>query len=283
MPSTSGASPGRPAAACCFASKTTTGSDRGASTERAILDDLEWLGFVPDGPAPGTFRAGACEGRQSDRGHIYDDALGVLRAAGLIYACACSRKRIAAADLSPDGDELRYPGTCARRQMPERPGTGLRVRLPPLSVSFDDLRHGSQVQRPAEQCGDLLVRDRDGNWTYQFAVTVDDGKQGITLVVRGDDLLPSTGRQLQLAALLGRVDRPRFLHHPLIMKSTLEKLSKSDGDTGVRELRARGWTAADVIGQAAWQGRLTATVRPCDARAVHRLPALQPFADALCS
>ena len=67
------------------------------------------------------------------------------------------------------------------------------------------------------------------------------------------------------------------------MKSRLEKLSKSDRDTGVRELRAQGWTAADVIGHAAWQGRLTARARPCEARDVHRLPSLQPLADALCS
>jgi glutamyl/glutaminyl-tRNA synthetase len=69
--------------------------------------------------------------------------------------------------------------------------------------------------------------------------------------VRGDDLLESTGRQLQLARLLGRVDSPRFLHHPLIMKSATQKLSKSDGDTGVRDLRARGWTPEAVIGHAA--------------------------------
>jgi glutamyl-tRNA synthetase/glutamyl-Q tRNA(Asp) synthetase len=251
--------------------------------ERAILDDLDWLGFVPDAPATAAFRAGACEGRQSDRGRVYEDALAALRAVGLIYACDCSRKQIAAGDPAHDGEELRYPGTCGRREVPERPDTGLRVRLPPLAVSFDDLLHGPQVQRPAEQCGDLLVRDRDGNWTYQFAVTIDDWRQGITLVVRGDDLLPSTGRQLQLAALAGRTDRPRFLHHPLIMKSALVKLSKSDGDSGVGELRARGWTAADVIGHAAWQGRLTATAQACDAREVHRLPALQALADAICS
>ena len=91
------------------------------------------------------------------------------------------------------------------------------------------------------------MRDRDGNWTYQFAATVDDLVQGVTLVVRGVDLLASTGRQIQLAQLLGRAEPPAFLHHPLIMKSPEQKLSKSDGDTGVRELRARGWTPQQVI------------------------------------
>jgi glutamyl-tRNA synthetase/glutamyl-Q tRNA(Asp) synthetase len=112
---------------------------------------------------------------------------------------------------------------------------------------FVDLRLGPQEQRPSEQCGDLLARDRDGNWTYQFAATVDDYVQGVTLVIRGVDLLTSTGRQIQLARLLGRDEPPEFLHHPLIMKSPHQKLSKSDGDTGIRDLRAKGWTAAQVV------------------------------------
>ena len=155
--------------------------------------------------------------------------------------------------------ELRYPGTCRDRGLAEGPGVGLRVRLEPSVERFVDLRLGPQEQRPSEQCGDLLVRDRDGNWTYQFAATVDDYVQGVTLVIRGVDLLASTGRQIQLARLLGRAEPPAFLHHPLIMKSAAsaggfggprQKLSKSDGDTGIRELRARGWTPAQVIEQA---------------------------------
>ena len=146
--------------------------------------------------------------------------------------------------------ELWYPGTCADRGLAEGPGLGLRVRLPPTVERFVDLRHGLQEQRPSEQCGDLLVRDRDGNWTYQFAATVDDLVQGVTLVVRGDDLLASTGRQIQLARLLGRDEPPEFLHHGLIMKSADQKLRTSDGDTGVRELRARGWTPEQVIERA---------------------------------
>ena len=109
----------------------------------------------------------------------------------------------------------RYPGTCADRGLPEGPGLGLRVRLAPSVERFVDLRHGPQEQRPSEQCGDLLVRDRDGNWTYQFAATVDDHVQGVTLVIRGDDLLASTGRQIQLARLLGRAEAAAgSLHHP---------------------------------------------------------------------
>lgn len=223
--------------------------------ERAILDDLDWLGFVPGAPSTASFRAGACRGRQSDREDIYESALERLRASGLVYACDCSRgdlRRTMAA--SPDGEvsdlELRYSGRCSTKNLAWRQGCGLRVRIDATVERFDDLRHGVQEQRPFEQCGDLLIRDRDGNWTYQFAVTVDDLEQGVTLVIRGDDLLASTGRQLQLARLLGRTEPPLFLHHPLIMKSASQKLSKADRDTSVSGMRAAGRSAEDVIGAA---------------------------------
>ena len=226
--------------------------------EEAILEDLAWLGFEADEPSV----------RQSERHAIYEDALERLRRQGLVYACDCSRSNVAQASNSADAGlvdvaqafrpadaglkpratpELHYPGTCRDRGLADAAGRGLRVRLEPSLERFVDLRLGPQEQRPSEQCGDLLVRDRDGNWTYQFAATVDDYVQGVTLVVRGVDLLASTGRQIQLARLLGRAEPPAFLHHPLIMKSPEQKLSKSDGDTGIRELRAKGWTPAQVI------------------------------------
>jgi glutamyl-tRNA synthetase/glutamyl-Q tRNA(Asp) synthetase len=199
--------------------------------ERALLDDLEWLGFAADEPPV----------RQSARGHLYERALDGLRQRGLVYACECSRSDIVSG---------RYAGTCSAKRLPESAGFGLRVRLEPRIERFNDLRLGRQAQQPFEQCGDLLVRDRHGNWTYQFAVVVDDCLQGITHVVRGEDLLDSTGRQIQLARLLGRATPPAFLHHPLIMKTPSQKLSKSGRDTGVRELRENGWTAAQVIDRA---------------------------------
>ncbi len=196
--------------------------------EDAILEELAWLGFVADGPLV----------RQSERGVIYEAALDSLRQRGLVYACSCSR-----ADLEGG----RYAGTCANRHLPESAGFSLRVRLEPTVERFDDLRLGPQTQQPSQQCGDLLARDRDGNWTYQFAVVVDDWRQGVNLVVRGEDLLDSTGRQIQLARLLGRPEPPRFLHHRLLMKSPTQKLSKSDADTSVRDLRAKGWSREDVL------------------------------------
>ncbi len=236
-----------------------------AEYERAILEDLDWLGFVPDDP-PQTAFAGPCVWRQSDRSGVYETALNMLRAQGLIYACDCSRSGMAS--LAAPGGELRYPGTCANKGLQERTGLGLRVRLDPSVERVDDLRHGSLEQRPSEQCGDLLVRDREGNWTYQFAVTVDDQTQGVTLVIRGDDLLASTGRQIQLARLLGRVTPPRFLHHALLMKTPTQKLSKADGDTSVRDLRMLALAPADVIGRAARSAGLIADDRPVSASEV---------------
>jgi glutamyl-tRNA synthetase/glutamyl-Q tRNA(Asp) synthetase len=196
--------------------------------EAALLEDLHWLGFNADGALV----------RQSERGDVYEHALDTLRRRGLVYACACSRSEMGSG---------RYPGTCSRKALPERPGTSLRVRLEPTIERFIDLRLGAQAQQPSEQCGDLVVRDRHGNWTYQFAVVVDDWLQGVTLVVRGEDLLDSTGRQIQLARLVGRDAPPAFFHHELLMKSPAQKLSKSDGDSGVRDLRAKGWSARQVI------------------------------------
>ena len=216
--------------------------------EQAILEDLDWLGFVPDDPPASAFRSGPCRSRQSDRDDVYEAALARLRAADLLYACECSRSEIAAVS---SGGELRYPGTCATKQLAERPGRGLRVRLNRSTERFHDLRHGTLDQRPFEQCGDLLVRDRDGNWTYQFAVVVDDAEQGVNLVIRGDDLLASTGRQIQLARVLGRIEPPQFFHHALVMKTPTQKLSKADAATSVRDLRAAGWTPDAVIGRAA--------------------------------
>jgi glutamyl/glutaminyl-tRNA synthetase len=214
--------------------------------ERAILDCLDWLGFRPDLFPTDAFRRGVCDSRQSDRSRYYLEAVEILRSQGLVYACDCSRKRILD-DGAPTSGELVYDGYCRDRHLPLSDGIGWRVKLPPGIERFTDLRLGPQAQDPSAQCGDLLIRDRLGNWTYQFAVTVDDWRQRIDLVVRGTDLLPSTGRQILLARLLGRNTPPAFLHHPLIMKSATQKLSKSDRDTGIVELRAAGWTPAQVL------------------------------------
>lgn len=214
--------------------------------ETGILDDLDWLGFVPDIYPTGAYRAGRCEGRQSDRDAVYREAARVLTEQGRLYACACTRRELGTFD-GVAGIERPYPGTCRERGLPLTGGCGWRVRLDDTVEPFVDALLGPQVQRPAAQCGDLLIRDRRGNWTYQFAVTVDDHEQQIDLVVRGRDLLESTGRQIQLARLLGRTTPPAFMHHRLVMKTPDQKLSKTDGDAGVRGLRAAGWSPASVL------------------------------------
>jgi glutamyl/glutaminyl-tRNA synthetase len=220
--------------------------------EAGILDDLDWLGYRPDIFPTDAYRAGLCDGRQSDRDSVYREALGRLREQGLVYACECSRRVAAqAAPASPtEFSELRYPGVCRHKQLPLIDGYGWRLRIDPGVEEFVDERLGKQRQDPEQQCGDVLLRDRHGNWTYQFAVTVDDWLQHVDYVIRGVDLLSSTGRQIRIARLLGRAQPPTFLHHPLIMKTPEQKLSKSDGDTGVRDLRVRGWSPNDVIAEA---------------------------------
>jgi glutamyl/glutaminyl-tRNA synthetase len=221
--------------------------------ETGILDDLDWLGYRADIFPTDAFRAGRCDGRQSDRDHVYRDAFEILRQKGLVYACDCTRRSLletTPARASVDTSELYYRGHCRDKNLPLTDGYGWRVRMEPGVESFEDVRLGTQRQDPSDQCGDVLLRDRHGNWTYQFAVTVDDWRQHIDFVIRGVDLLASTGRQIRIARLLGRAAPPAFLHHPLIMKRADQKLSKSDGDTGVRDLRARGWSPAEVIAAA---------------------------------
>jgi len=219
--------------------------------ERAILDDLDWLGFAPDLYPTAAFRGGPCEGRQSDREEIYRAALQRLFRSNAVYACECTRRVLTAVPGPEPGCEITYPGTCRDKGLPLIDGYGWRVRLDDTLERFDDALLGPQSQRPAAQCGDLLIRDRLGNWTYQFSAAVDDLWQGADLVIRGIDLLESTGRQIQLARLLGRRTPATFMHHPLIMKTREQKLSKSDGDTGVRALAAAGWTRDRILAEAA--------------------------------
>ena len=196
--------------------------------EAALLEDLAWLGFTPDDVVP----------RQSERDAAYRAVLETFITRGLVYGCTCSRAEVGGP---------RYPGTCRERGIALTDDVHWRVRFDPGVETFDDLLCGPQSQEPSAQCGDLVIRDRLGNWTYQWAATIDDHLQSVTHIIRGVDLLDSTGRQMKLARLAGRETPATFMHHPLIMKSATQKLSKSDGDTGIRELRRRGLSAADVI------------------------------------
>ena len=126
----------------------------------------------------------------------------------------------------------------------------VRVRLDEGEVHFWDALAGDCVQHPAQQCGDIAVIDRNGCWTYQFAVVVDDLRHGINLVIRGEDIAPSTGRQLALGRLLGMAAAPVYLHHGLLTDATGRKLSKRDFDADIHSLFLAGTAGAAVLGQA---------------------------------
>ena len=180
----------------------------------------------------------------------------------MAYRCDCSRKSIAArSPLGADG-ERRYSGYCRDRDVPEDRPHGLRIRLQPGAEAFHDGFLGPQSQDPSQQCGDLLIRDRAGDWTYQLAVVVDDMRHGVNLIVRGQDLLPSTGRQLRLARLLGRTEAPRFFHHPLIVDAAGVKLSKKTAAGALADERRRGRDPGDVLGEAAFRVGLAPSPAP---------------------
>lgn len=204
--------------------------------DAALLEDLAWLGFVADiGPV-----------RQTDADAVaaYDAAERRLRDAGLVYGCACTRSTFAAwaASHPTPWQGPGCPGGCRGRALD---GPVLRVALGDGSEAWDDLLVG-RCEDAVASSGDVPIRDGHGNRTYGFCVVVDDLRQGVGLVIRGRDLLHATPAQIRLGRLLGREEPPRFLHHGLIRRPDGAKLSKSAGDTGVRELRAAGRSPAEV-------------------------------------
>ncbi|MFT3717213.1 tRNA glutamyl-Q(34) synthetase GluQRS [Pseudorhodoferax sp.] len=196
-----------------------------------ILQQLTACSLVPDAPPV----------RQSQRGAPYQSALDRLAAAGLAYPCACSRSEILAA-LQARGQEpqrhgeLVYPGTC-RGGLRGRPARAWRLRVPAgPPLAWHDRRLGPQQQDVAAAVGDFVLRRADGLWAYQLAVVVDDAAQGITDVVRGEDLADNTPRQILLQRALG-LPTPRYLHTPLVLGADGEKLSKQNGAAAL-DLRA---------------------------------------------
>lgn len=252
-----------------------------ATWETALLDDLERLGLLPDEPAIAAFRAGPTPYRQSDVPERYAAALAGLRAGGLVYACDCARSTFARWTEMHAGARWRGPGCpggCADRALPEdAPGVGLRVAMGDGEEAWRDLSAGVRSGAPAAD-GDLLVRDRAGNWTYAFCVVVDDLAGGIDLVVRGADLLDATPAQLRLARLLTGAPHPaRFLHHPLVLRSDGTKLSKADGATAVRELLDAGADPAALLADACRAAGLPGTPERVTAAELGRvLEATQP-------
>lgn len=217
-----------------------------AGSEARILEDLAWLGFDYDEHET-----------QSKRIAIYEDALAKLKAAGLTYECDCSRAEIARAASAPHpGEELVYPGTCRDappdRRMKRDPA--IRLRVPAgSSVTFDDAIRGRIEQRIDVEVSDFVLRRGDDVFAYQLVVAVDDALAKITDVVRGDDLLASTPRQILLLRLLGfgEADIPRYAHVPLVVASDGERLAKRTRGSTIRELRERGISRDEIIGELA--------------------------------
>ena len=222
--------------------------------EARLLDELRWLGLDWDeGPDVGGPRGPY---RQSERRPRYGAALSALRAAGLAYPCFCSRAEIAAASQAPHGaaDEgSRYPGTCralGAREIAERATRrppSWRLRVAGGAVRFRDGLHGECTFDVAEDVGDFVVARADGVPAYQLAVAVDDAAMEVEEVVRGDDLLPSTARQILLYRALG-LSVPRFTHVPLVTGEDGARLAKRHGAVSLGELRARGAHPRAVVG-----------------------------------
>jgi glutamyl-Q tRNA(Asp) synthetase len=200
-----------------------------AQAEAQIMQQLAALQLRPDAPPV----------RQSARSARYETALQRLQAAGLAYPCGCTRKEIegalhAAGVLHERHGERVYPGTC-RDGLQGRPARAWRFHTEAQGtprIEWTDRRLGPQRQDVAREVGDFVLQRTDGLWAYQLAAVVDDAEQGITDVVRGEDLADNTARQMLLQRALG-LPTPTYLHTPLVRAADGQKLSKQNGATAL--------------------------------------------------
>jgi glutamyl-tRNA synthetase len=241
------------------------------------LDDLHWLGLDwDDGPIV-----------QTERLALYESALERLKARELVYPCTCTRGDIERAASAPHADHEGpiYPGTCAHRRAAdgdrlEQP-FAWRCRAQGQPEEFDDLYRGRTIVDSATLGGDFVVWKSAGTPAYQLAVVVDDAAQGVTEVIRGDDLVPSTPRQLLLYRALG-LTPPRFGQVPLVVGPDGRRLAKRHGDTRLSALRQAGVKAEALLGLLAWSCGWLGQLEPIDARSLiasFRLDSIprQPF------
>lgn len=229
---------------------------------RSIVEDLAWLGFTYDRQASPDLTQ-PCPYRQLGNEERYELALKRLGEEA-IYGCDCSRRQIIERYGQTTG-ELRYLGFCRQRQLDlGRSDLGIRWKIDERDFEFEDGFLGVQRQNPWQQCGDPLLRDRHGCYTYQFAVVADDIFQGVNLIVRGQDLLNSTARQIQLWQSLSSDPVPNVAHHPLICDRSGQKLSKSQGSTAIAQRRASGESAQTLLGEVAHYLGAIETFRPLE-------------------
>jgi glutamyl-tRNA synthetase len=237
------------------------------------LDDLRWLGLDwDDGPVV-----------QTERLPLYDAALARLRASERVYPCTCTRADVERAASAPHADHEgpTYPGTCAGRRAADPDTLGdapycWRFRLPSQTPSFVDGLLGIQQLDLHALGGDFVVwksprpPNLPGSPAYQLAVVVDDAAQGVTEVIRGDDLIPSTPRQLLLYNALG-LPPPCFAHVPLVVGPDGRRLAKRHGDTRLSSLREAGVRPEMLLGLLAWSCGWLDAVQPVTARELIRL------------
>jgi glutamyl-Q tRNA(Asp) synthetase len=204
-----------------------------------IMRTLERFGLVWDGEVS----------LQSRHIAAYTQAFAELAERGLVYPCACSRREIARVVSAPhpEDDCFRYPGTCRDGMRDGAVTRSWRIRVTDEDVCFDDLRRGRVSQGLFDRCGDFVIRRGDGEFAYQLAVVLDDHLTGVNQVVRGDDLLPSTPRQIYLRQLLG-LPRPEYCHLPLVTGAGGAKLSKRDNVLSQQPGFARGKEGALLHG-----------------------------------
>ena len=232
-----------------------------AGAVEATLKDLAWLGLDYDGSVM----------YQSQRSDAYTAAIAQLLASGLAYPCVCSRKEVAEAASAPHEswqDAVPYPGTCrglyancAEAKAVTGRDPAVRLRVDASSLPFVDGCHGPQEGLIR---GDFVIQKRDGGPAYQLAVVVDDASTGVTEVLRGDDLLVSTPRQLHLYQLLGW-PAPDFVHVPLVLGEDGRRLAKRHGDTSLAYFRSEGFQAEKILGYLAWSSGLRPDCEPCRA------------------
>ena len=200
-----------------------------------ILEDLDTLGFQFDA-GPGSIDPWGPY-VQSERLHLYENALRELSSKGLLYRCRCSRKDIANHASAPHSGEEGpvYPGICKGRTLSEQEAVALRFSVPDQRVCVEDHWSGHFSQHLPTEVGDFVVQRKDGVVAYHLAVVVDDALQGVTEVVRGRDLLSSSPRQVSLFRALGH-EPPRFAHLPLWVDENGHRLAKRRGDQTLRAL-----------------------------------------------
>jgi glutamyl-tRNA synthetase len=211
-------------------------------------EDLHWLGLDWDGDAI----------VQTQRLPFYRAAFERLKSLGLIYPCTCTRADIERSASAPHAEHEGpiYPGTCSHRRaadadaLADRP-YAWRLRGGDETIAYDDGIRGKVSLNLHQIGGDFVVWRSAGTPAYQLAVVVDDADQGVTEVIRGDDLIPSTPRQLLLYRMLG-LTPPRFLHVPLVVDAAGRRLAKRQGDTHLRSLREAGVEPQTVLGVLAW-------------------------------